>query len=83
MKKLLNIGKDTQRQLYEVGIESEEELRRIGAKEVWLKLQAIDPSACINRLYALEGAIQGIKKTDLSQDDKEDLKKFYNEHKLD
>ncbi len=37
----------------------------------------IDESACINRLMALEGAIEGVKKTMLSDEVKADLKEFY------
>jgi len=41
----------------------------------------MDSSACIHRLYALEGAIRGIKKILLPPERKEDLKAFYNFHK--
>lgn len=40
-------------------------------------IRTIDESACINRLLALEGAIQGVKKNMLSADVKEDLREFY------
>lgn len=79
--KLRNIGKEVERQLNEAGIFTYDELVDIGAKEAWLKIQQIDESACIHRLYALEGAIQGIKKTMLSQETKTNLKDFYNDHK--
>ena len=54
---------------------------RFGQQEAWLRIKAIDDSACINRLQGLEGAIQGIKKNDLPEKTKEDLKEFYREHK--
>lgn len=38
----------------------------------------IDTSACIHRLLALEGEIQGIKKTMLPQELKAEIKDFYN-----
>ena len=63
LAKLPNIGKTVEAQLVQVGIASADDLKRIGAKEAWLKIQKIDESACIHRLMALEGAIQGIKKT--------------------
>ena len=66
----------------EVGIHTPRELSKIGAKEAWLKIQSIDESACIHRLMALDGAIQGIKKTLLTQREKDELKIFYKEHKL-
>ena len=58
---LPNIGKTVEAQLIQVGITSVDELRRIGAKEAWLKIQEIDESVCIHRLMALECAIQGVK----------------------
>lgn len=64
-----------------VGIFSYDELKDIGTEQAWLKIQEIDSSACIHRLLALEGAIQGVKKTALSQERKAELKDFYNWHK--
>ncbi|MZK52201.1 TfoX/Sxy family protein [Clostridium beijerinckii] len=81
LSKLPNIGKEVERQLNEVGIFTYDELKAIGAEQTWLKIQEIDPSACIHRLLALEGAIHGVKKTELSQKRKEDLKDFYNWNK--
>ena len=80
--KLPNIGKAVEKQLIQVGIETPEALREIGAKAAWLKIQEIDPSASIHRLMALEGAIEGVKKIELSDAVKADLKAFYQEHKL-
>lgn len=81
LSKLPNIGKTVEEQLLQVGICSVDELVRVGAKGAWLKIQEIDESACINRLMALEGAIQGVKKTMLSDEVKADLKEFYQCHK--
>lgn len=81
LSKLPNIGKTVEDQLLQVGINSVEELKRIGAKAAWLKIQEIDESACIHRLMALEGAIEGVKKTMLSEEVKADLKDFYQWHK--
>ena len=81
LSKLPNIGKTVEEQLVQVGINSVDELKKIGAKEAWLKIQEIDESACIHRLMALEGAIRGIKKTMLPDEVKADLKEFYHQHK--
>ena len=81
LSNLPNIGKTVEEQLFRVGINSALELKRIGAKEAWLKIQEIDESACIHRLMALEGAIQGVKKTILSDEVKADLKEFYKRNK--
>ncbi|MGN9163218.1 TfoX/Sxy family protein [Clostridium sulfidigenes] len=75
---LPNIGKKLEEQLNEVGIETIEQLKEVGSKQAWLDIKAIDDSACINRLCALEGAIQGIRWHNLSDEVKRELKQFYN-----
>ncbi|MHB9944279.1 competence protein TfoX [Clostridium botulinum] len=81
LSKLPNIGKEVESQLNKVGIFSYDELKDIGTEQAWLKIQEIDSSACIHRLLALEGAIQGVKKIVLPQERKAELKDFYNWHK--
>lgn len=78
---LPNIGKEVERQLILAGITSCNQLRSIGAQAAWLEIQKIDESACIHRLYALEGAILGIKKSLLPKERKEALKEFYLGHR--
>ncbi|EPM7560284.1 TfoX/Sxy family DNA transformation protein [Enterococcus faecium] len=44
-------------------------------------MKEIDPSACLHRLLALEGAIQGVKKTlidKMRQNELENFAKLYN-----
>lgn len=74
---LPNIGEKLAEQLREAGIETEEELRRTGSEEAWTRILARDPSACIMRLYALEGAIRGIRWHDLDPGVKAGLKAYY------
>jgi len=81
LTKLPNIGKEVERQLLEVGITTYEELKNIGAEAAWLKIQAIDSSACIHRLMALEGAVVGVKKILLPEKRKAELKEFYSQNK--
>ncbi|MDP4119118.1 MAG: TfoX/Sxy family protein [Bacillota bacterium] len=83
LSKLPNIGKELERQLNGIGITTYEQLKRAGTKQVWLKIKEMDPSACIHRLMALEGAIREVKKTLLPDEVKTDLKEFYNKHKMD
>lgn len=82
LSNLPNIGKTVEEQLEQVGISTYAELKSRGAKQAWLDIQKIDESACIHRLLALEGAIQGVKKTALLEETKAELKNFYREHKL-
>jgi DNA transformation protein len=82
LSKLPNIGAELEKQLNEAGINTAEELKKIGSKEAWLRIQAQDPTACLNRLCALEGAIQGARWHSLDAATKQALKDFYNEHKI-
>ena len=79
---LPNIGKAVEEQLNQVGIQTPEDLKATGAEQAWLKIQEIDRSACIHRLLALEGAIQGIQKTLLPETRKTELREFFQHHKL-
>jgi DNA transformation protein len=81
LSKLPNIGAELEKQLNDVGITTEEELKSAGSREAWLRILARDPSACLNRLCALEGAIQGVRWHHLDSATKESLKAFYNSHK--
>lgn len=81
LSKLPNIGAVVEKQLNEAGINTYDELKKIGSKKAWLKIKENDPSACIHRLYALEDAIENIKKTALPTSIKKDLKKFYDSQK--
>lgn len=76
LSKLINIGEEIERQLEKVGIKTYEELKAVGSKGAWLKIYEIDKSACTHRIMALEGAIQGIKKSLLDEEVKSDLKVF-------
>ena len=78
-----NIGDIVMEQLKQAGITNSDELKEIGSREAWLRIQKFDPSACYNRLCGLEGAIQNIRWHNLSLEDKKKLKEFYNEHKID
>ncbi len=77
LSKLPNIGSVVEEQLNMVGISTYDQLVQTGSKQAWLKIKAIDDSACIHRLYALEGAIQGVNKKQLSAEVKAELKEFY------
>ena len=78
LSKLPNIGRVLEEQLNYAGITTVDDLINMGSKEAWLKIKEMDESACLSRLMALEGAIQNIRWHDLSEDDKKNLKDFYN-----
>ncbi|RLD26738.1 MAG: competence protein TfoX [Bacteroidetes bacterium] len=81
MKKLTdlpNIGKTLAHKLNTIGIENEQDLKTIGSENAIIKIATIENGgACINMLYALEGAIQGIRWHGLSEERKDELKEFY------
>ena len=81
LQSMANIGPKLAAQLQQAGIETPEALRAVGSREAWLRIRANDPSACIMRLCALEGALQGIRWKDLDASVKDDLRAFYYAHK--
>ena len=81
LSRLPNIGKEVEKQLNQVGIYTYDELKNAGTEQTWLKIQEIDKSACIHRLLAIEGALEGVKKTLLTDERKAELKGFYQWYK--
>lgn len=77
----INIGKVLAGKLEIVDIHTIEELKQIGAENAYLRIKAIDKTACLHLLSALEGAIQGVRKNELSYERKEELRTFYNMEK--
>ncbi|PMD72241.1 TfoX/Sxy family DNA transformation protein [Companilactobacillus nuruki] len=81
---LPNIGKVLNQQLSKIDITTESELKKFGSKRVFLKLKSLnapDRFYCIQMLYSLEGAIENVAYTELSNDKKAELLKFFNENK--
>ena len=75
---LPNISKVIASDLQKAGISTVEELRRLGSKDAFVRIQLhSDSGACLNKLCALEGAIQGIRWHLLSDEVKADLKMFH------
>lgn len=77
LSKLPNVGKVLEKNLNEIGIYTEKQLREIGSKEAFIRIKMIDPGACLHMLYGLQGAIEGIKDVFLAESTKQDLKVFY------
>jgi len=75
---LPNIGKKLAERLDRAGIASAEALKSIGSENACIRIATIDPSnVCINMLYALEGAVQGIRWHGLDASRKEELRLFF------
>lgn len=82
LAELPNIGPVVEKQLIDAGIASPEALKAVGTEEAWLRIQCMDPSACIHRLLGIEGAICGVRKAELPKARKEALQAFYRAHRL-
>lgn len=76
---IINIGNELANRLIGSGIMSVEDLKQIGSKEAIIKLAANNYDVRINSLYALEGAIKGVRWHYLTKEEKQDLKEFFNE----
>lgn len=73
---MVNIGKEMERKLKSVGIESSGELIETGAKGTFLKLKQKYPSVCLVHLYTLESATHGIEYNCLLEDKRRELKEL-------
>lgn len=73
---LRNIGKEMEKKLTSVGIDSAEKLTELGAKQAFVKLKEAYPSVCLVHLYTLEGAIHDTEYNCLSEEKKKELKEF-------
>ena len=61
LETLTNLGKISARQLAEIGIKSEADLRATGAAAAYLKLKDhFGPGVSLNYLYALDGALKDV-----------------------
>lgn len=75
---LPNLGKVLENSLLQVGIETPEQLREIGTREAFLRIRAqVDPTACIQMLYGLHGAVLGISDKLLCDSAKLELREFF------
>jgi DNA transformation protein len=74
LEALPNIGPVLAAELRAVGIESPEELVRIGSVSATLRLARGSPVVRYNLLYALEGAVRGVRWHALPRPDREALK---------
>lgn len=72
-----NIGKVLAQKLTEVNIDTPGDLISAGSENAFARIRTFDPEACIDMLYALEGAVQGIRWHSLSPERKEELTAFF------
>jgi DNA transformation protein and related proteins len=77
LSRMPNIGSALEKKLIDVEIRTPEALIRLGSREAFMRIKALDNTACYNLLCALEGAVQGIRWHNLPETTKKDLKCFF------
>lgn len=77
LSEMPNIGAMLENLLIDAGIDSPDTLIRLGSKAAFTEIRKVDNTACLSKLCALEGAIQGQRWHNLSPDTKKDLKSFF------
>jgi 8-oxo-dGTP diphosphatase len=79
LTQLPNIGITLAEHLMSAGIQTPEQLANMGTEEVFKQIKAFMPDACISHLYAIEGAIQGVRWHGIDPVRKEELRIFFNQ----
>ena len=75
---LPDIGDVVAEKLAVVGITGYDDLVSLGSVEAMLKIRdGLDPGACYNMLYAIEGAIRGIRWHNIPKEERSQLKREF------
>jgi DNA transformation protein and related proteins len=75
---LPNVGRVLAGNLDAVGVHTPEQLRQLGSKDAFIRIRAaVDSGACLHMLYGLQGAIEGVPDSQLSDATKDNLRCFY------
>lgn len=78
LSSLPNVGKVLEKNLNQIGVHTYEQLAALGSKEAFIRIRLhVDAGACLHMLYGLQGAIENIRDTQLSEDTKKELRAFY------
>ena len=72
-----NIGRILAHKLLRAGIKTPGQLLETGSSIAFLRIRALEPDACVCSLFALEGAVRGIRWHQLPGETKQDLREFY------
>ena len=78
LRDLPNIGSVLEKLLKAAGIDTPEKLRELGVREAFIRIKALDPTACHAKLYSIDGAIKGRRWHSLTPEEKRELNEFYN-----
>ncbi len=77
LEDLPNIGKVLAGELRNALIPDPETLRNMGTEKTFIRLNCLDKNSCLSKLYAIEGAVQGIRWHKIEALRKQELKMFY------
>ena len=73
-----NIGGVLAEKLTRAGITCYADLASLGSVEAALRIRAgVDPGTCYNMLYAIEGAIRGVRWHTISKEERDKLKREF------
>ena len=76
---LPNIGETLAKKLALADVTCYNDLVSLGSVEITLKIRDdVDPGACYNMLYAIEGAIRGVRWHAISKEERNQLKREFN-----
>ncbi len=73
----IGLGKTMEKKLRSVGIDSAEELKKVGSKQAVFRLKELYPNTCVVILYHLEAAIRGVEIKQLDGNCKSELKAYF------
>ncbi|MCI6397734.1 MULTISPECIES: TfoX/Sxy family DNA transformation protein [Lawsonibacter] len=75
---LPNLGPVLAERLHKIGVDTPEPLRSMGSRAALIQIRAqADPNACLHQLPALEGAIRGVRKKELPDTCRTELRAFH------
>jgi DNA transformation protein len=77
LSELPNIGATLSSELEKAGIASYDELVDVGSVEATLRVARGEAEPCYNKLYALEGAIRGVRWHSIPKEERARLKEQY------
>ena len=76
---LPNIGSTLARELAKVGVANERHLKKLGSIDAAVRISYAGKGACYNILYALEGAIRGVRWHLIPKAERERIKRKFDE----
>ncbi|ALO05101.1 TfoX/Sxy family protein [Lactiplantibacillus paraplantarum] len=74
---LPNIGPTLAKQLQAVAIRTPEQLKATGSKAAFAAIMKVNPNACIQLLYSLQGAIEHCAYPQLTTTTRKDLQQYF------